>query len=119
MTQVLLVDDYPASRRFLREVLDEIGHEFLEAQNGQEAVETFARRRPDWTIMDVEMPEMDGLVATRAICDLDPNARVIVISQYTDTAYEVAARDAGALAFLHKDHLLRLPEILTAPSQAG
>ena len=114
MTQVLLVDDYPAVRRFLRDLLDGKKHEFVEAANGLEALETFARCRPDWTIMDIEMPEMDGLKATRLIVELDPQAKVIVISQHNGRAFERAAQEAGALTFIHKDNLLKISDLITS-----
>ena len=119
MTRVLLVDDYPAARRFLREILQGDDIEFVEAGNGREAIEAFTLHHPDWVVMDVEMPEMDGLETTRTICSTNPEARVIVISQYQDPAFRPAALSVGAYAFLQKDDLLTLPGILGQPSNPG
>ena len=93
-------------------MLAHLGWETLEAETGREAVDAYATRQPDWVVMDIEMPEMDGLTATRQICSFDPEARVVVVSQYQDAAHGSAARDAGACAFLHKGDLLALPEFL-------
>ena len=110
----LLVDDYPAGHRLMREILAGPGHEFLEADTGAQAVAAFALHHPDWVLTDLDMPEMDGLEATGAIRDRDPAARIVIVTQHDDDNLRDAARTAGARAFLPKDHLLELPELLTA-----
>ena len=82
-----------------------------EAENGEEAIEQFEVHRPDVVLMDLRMPVMDGLVATRAILADHPDARIIVLSTYDGDADIYRALDAGARGYVLKD-MLRT-EILT------
>ena len=102
--RVLIVDDVPQVRRELRTLLplldaiDIVG----EAENGQSAIELAAALRPDVILMDVEMPMMDGLAATRLIKQQCPQCRVIILSIYNDEAVRAKARSAGADDFVDK-----------------
>lgn len=99
---VLIVDDDRASREGLRELFElrpnitVIG----EAVNGEEAVDLADSLHPDLVVMDVQMPKMDGLEATRQIKQHSPNIRVILLTMYRE--YRAAALRAGADAFLIK-----------------
>ena len=102
--RVLIVDDVPQVRRELRTLLplldaiDVVG----EAENGQSAIELAAALQPDVILMDVEMPMMDGLVATRLIKQQCPQCRVIILSIHDDEAVRAKARLAGADDFVDK-----------------
>ena len=74
-----------------------------EAANGEEAIEAYARLRPDIVLMDLRMPVMDGLTATRAILADDPNARIIVLTTYDGDEDIHRALAAGARGYLLKD----------------
>jgi DNA-binding NarL/FixJ family response regulator len=76
-----------------------------EASNGREAVEQFRAHRPDITLMDLQMPEMNGLDALVAICDEFPEARVIVLTTYTGDVQVLRAMKVGARAYLLKSLL--------------
>ena len=115
--KLLIVDDHAAVRRTLRQLFDGLGATILEASSGEEAVKLFADEHPDWVIMDVRMPGMGGLRATQAICKLDPKARIIAISQFTDAEYIEQARRAGALEFVNKEELSLLPQIIRRPTR--
>ncbi len=80
--RVLIVDDSLTVARQLRAILEAAGDFEIvgHAKNGIEAVKQYRTDNPDLVLMDIVMPEMDGLQATRAICALDPKARVVVIS---------------------------------------
>jgi DNA-binding NarL/FixJ family response regulator len=103
-TRVLIVDDVPQVRRELRTLLplldaiDVVG----EAENGQRAIELAAALQPDVVLMDVEMPLMDGLAATRLIKQQCPQCRVIILSIHDDEAVRAQARSAGADDFVDK-----------------
>jgi DNA-binding NarL/FixJ family response regulator len=76
-----------------------------EASNGEEALEQYRAVRPDIVLMDLSMPVMDGLAATRAILEEFPNARIIVLTTYAGDEDIHRALDAGAMGFLIKDML--------------
>ena len=102
--RVLIVDDVPQVRRelcTLLPLLDDI--EIVgEAENGQSAIELATALQPDVILMDVEMPIMDGLVATRLIKQQCPASRVIILSIHADEAVRAKARSAGADDFIDK-----------------
>jgi DNA-binding NarL/FixJ family response regulator len=74
-----------------------------EAANGEEAIEAYARLHPDIVLMDLRMPVMDGLTATRAILADDPNARIVVLTTYDGDEDIHRALAAGARGYLLKD----------------
>ena len=110
--KLLIVDDHAALRRTLRHLFDGRAVTILEAATGEEAVSAFANERPDWVVMDLRMPGMGGIKATEAIRKLDPQARVIAISQFTDPEYAGATQRAGAVRCLNKEDLYLLPQII-------
>jgi DNA-binding NarL/FixJ family response regulator len=86
-----------------------------EAANGEEALERYREARPDLVLMDLSMPVMDGVAATRAILEAFPDARIIVLTTYTGDEDIHRALDAGAMGYLVKD--MMVPEVLTAIRQ--
>ena len=76
-----------------------------EACNGREAIDQFRRHRPDVTLMDLQMPEMNGIDAMVAICEEFPAARIIVLTTYVGDALVLRALKAGARAYLLKSLL--------------
>ena len=103
--RVLLVDDHAVVREGLRSyleleaTLDIVG----EASNGKEALRRARELRPDVVLMDLVMPEMDGVEATRSIREQVPNARVIVLTSFIEEEKVHAALHAGAAGYLLKD----------------
>src|ERR1700682_3636834 len=74
-----------------------------EATNGREALHLCQRWRPDLVLMDVRMPDMTGLQATRAIREVLPNVRILMVTMHEDADYLVEAIDAGASGYVLKD----------------
>lgn len=105
MIRVLIADDQAMVRSGLRMILEsESDLEVIdEAENGRQAVRVAKRERPDVVLMDVRMPEMDGLEATRQISSEAPGVRVIVLTTFDIDEYVYGALRAGASGFLLKD----------------
>jgi DNA-binding NarL/FixJ family response regulator len=105
MIRVLIADDHALVRAGIEQTLD--GIEGLElvgsARGGAHAVELALERRPDVVLMDLEMPEVDGIEATRRIVDSCPGARVVVLTAFSDRPRILRALDAGASGYLLKD----------------
>ena len=94
---ILIVDDFDDTRLLLRTWLQRKGYRVVEAENGNRAVAAAERDRPDLIIMDVEMPELDGLAATRRIRKLEDFAGVpiVAVSAYGADQYREHALAAG------------------------
>ena len=105
MTSVLIVDDQPLQRMGFRMVLEsERGVSVVgEAENGIDAVRRTADLSPDVVLMDIRMPGMDGIEATRRITETGGRSRVLVLTTFDLDEYVYAALRAGASGFLLKD----------------
>jgi NarL family two-component system response regulator LiaR len=112
--RVLIVDDHAVVREGLRtyldlsEAIDVVG----EARNGREAIERARALKPDVVLMDLLMPEMDGIAATRGVKEASPSTHVIVLTSFTDDEHIVPALRAGATGYLLKD--VSAPDLVRA-----
>jgi DNA-binding NarL/FixJ family response regulator len=105
VTRVLIVDDEALVRAGLRLILSSADDLEVvgEADDGADAVEAVQRHRPDVVLMDIRMPRVDGLTATRSLVALDRAPRVVVLTTFDLDDYVFRALEAGASGFLLKD----------------
>lgn len=105
MITVLVVDDQPLVRQAVRDILTDGGVRVIgEASNGREAVRAAAETAPDVVLMDIRMPELDGIAATEQICagPSGGTTRVLILTTFEEDEYIVAALRAGASGFIGK-----------------
>jgi DNA-binding NarL/FixJ family response regulator len=102
--RVLLADDHPTVRKGIREFLEEDGQIEIvaEAGDGREAVRLAEEHRPNVAVLDVQMPGMTGIEATRQIKALAPGVRVLILTAYDDDPYVFALLRAGADGYVLK-----------------
>ena len=105
MINILVVDDHILIREVIRTFLETTPdiQVVATAENGIEAVTATRQHRPDVVIMDISMPHMDGLEATRQILNNFPNTRVVMLSSHDDPVYIRNALEAGAKGYVFKD----------------
>src|SRR5882724_9477419 len=111
--RVLLADDHTVVRQGLRALLAAEGDIDIvgEAENGRQAVELVKKLLPDVAVIDIAMPVLNGLEATRQITRAVPSTKVLILSSYSDDEYVSQTTEAGAVGYLVKqtagDELLR------------
>ena len=103
--RVLVVDDHPVVRQGLVTMLEEAPDILVveQAENGREALAVFRQQQPDVTLMDLRMPQMDGVAAITAICAEFPAARIIVLTTYDSDEEIYQGLRSGAKGYLLKD----------------
>jgi CheY-like chemotaxis protein len=109
---ILIVEDNAEMRRYLSGLLRRLTTAIFESSNGREGVAAYELHQPDWVVMDIEMPELDVLAATRAITERHPDAKVLIVSNYSDPNVRAAASAAGACGFVPKERLHELRALL-------
>ncbi len=102
MSKILVVDDAEFLRVRLNKILDTEGYEVFQAENGCKAVDTYKEVHPDVVLMDVTMPEMDGLTALKEIVSFDPKARVVMLTALGQELVVLEAVKSGARDFIVK-----------------
>jgi two-component system, NarL family, response regulator DegU len=118
MTRLLLADDHRMLRDSLRRSMEEHGFDVVgEAGDGSEAVRLAEALRPDVVLMDVSMPHLDGVEATRQITRAVPSSHVVMLTMHTDGDVMARAIQAGAVGYLVKD--CSIEEVVSAVRQAA
>ena len=101
--KVLIVDDAQFMRTMLKKLVEENGYEVVdEAVNGEEAVKKYKETTPDLVTMDITMPKMDGIEATKGIIEYDSDAKIVVCSAMGQKPMVLEAIEAGAKDFIVK-----------------
>lgn len=101
--RILIVDDIPFVRKAMNQILTRLGHEVVgEATNGREAIDLYVQTQPDFVLMDLAMPLMNGIEATRQIMKINPQANVVILSSLTQENLISEAILAGAKDYVVK-----------------
>lgn len=106
--RLLIADDNAFMRRLIRQIVGSYFNEVFECENGFDAVQSYNKNKPDWVLMDLEMPFVDGLTATGIIMKVHPLAKIIIVTKFDEEHYQKIAKEVGAFAFVKKDDLLKL-----------
>lgn len=102
MAKILVTDDAQFMRMMLKDILTKEGHDIVEAENGEMAIEMYKNEIPDVVTMDITMPVMDGISALKKIREFDPSAKVIMCSAMGQQAMVIDAIQSGAKDFIVK-----------------
>jgi len=121
MIRILSVDDHPILRKGIAALVNAEPDMKLvaEASNGEEAIEKFRLHRPDVTLMDLQMPGLNGIEAMNRILAEFPDARIIVLTTYNGDVQVLHALRAGARAYVLKGHDRELLEIIHSVHRGG
>jgi CheY-like chemotaxis protein len=109
---VLIVDDNPSVRRLLRRVILGDASSIWECCDGADVERAYAENKPDIVLMDVRMQRMDGLAATRMLRRADPDAKIVIVTDYDDDDVRRAASEAGASGYILKQNLTELAHLV-------
>lgn len=117
--KLLLVDDNDRIRKMMKNMYSAHFDEVIECDDGEAAVRAFDESNPDWVVMDINLPtgkagmkEMDGIEATTRIIAANPDARIIIVSQFNDESTIDAVKNAGAVEFVSKENLYKVIEVI-------
>jgi CheY-like chemotaxis protein len=109
---ILIADDNEGVRRMIRSLVEDLDANVIECSDGQAAIKVFKRYLPDWVLMDINMDPVDGLTAMRTILEKHPDAQIIIVSQHQDARTRETALAMGAHAFVGKEDLMELRELV-------
>jgi two-component system, chemotaxis family, chemotaxis protein CheY len=102
MAKVLVVDDSGLSRRMSRKILEEAGHEAIEAQDGISALERYFIDKPDLVLLDVTMKGMSGIEVLKKLREMDNQARVVIVTADIQLSTQTLTKEGGACGFVIK-----------------
>jgi len=109
MAKILVIDDEPSIRNLLDTILRRKGYDVVLADSGRKGLDLFRREHPDVIVLDLKMPEMDGLTVLRQILSLDSKKQVIVLTEAGSPEVEQQVRALGVTEYVEKEvsmHLL-------------
>jgi CheY-like chemotaxis protein len=112
--KIMIVDDNQGMRDVIKNMLGSTNAEFIECEDGGEAVGRYSQELPDWITMDLSMEYVDGISAASELQAMYPDARIIIVTDYNDNVLRDKAKEAGAYAYVLKENLHELPVILNS-----
>jgi CheY-like chemotaxis protein len=111
--KILIVEQNEQMRRVVKRLVGDLVESIHECSDGEGALSAYTLHRPDWVLMETDLPGIDGISATRLIRAEFPKARILIVTSYDDPDLREKARLAGVREYLVKDNLLALRRILT------
>ena len=114
MLRLLIVEDNTQMRRLIKTVICDFAEAVCECSDGADAFAAYVEHLPDWVLMDIQMPRMDGFTASRQIKAAYPQANICIVTEYADAKTREAARSAGACGFVSKENLFALRQTIAA-----
>lgn len=102
MAKIMIADDAMFMRKKCVQLLTEQGHDVVEAANGAEAIAKYRENRPDGVLLDITMPDIDGLQALKSIKEIDPGARIAMCTAMGQQSIVLEALKSGAIDFVVK-----------------
>lgn len=109
---IIIVDDNAVMRKAIRGVVAGKADTVIECADGVEAVESYDRYHPDWIFMDIQMPKMDGIQATKKILHGDASAKVVMVTDYDNESFRSASLNAGARGYVSKENLFEMTNFI-------
>lgn len=110
--KLLIVEDNPTVRRMIRRMVADLAQEIRECDDGSEALDAYRELHPDWVLMDLRMPRLNGLAAARQLIEYDSAAHIVIVTSYDDPALRAAASEAGASGYVLKEDLFEVRALL-------
>lgn len=117
--KLLVVEDDERVRQMIISIISDLSDELFQCSDGAQAAEAYAEHQPDWVLMDLMMPETDGITATRQIKSCYPEARIVIVTSHESAAMREEARGAGAFAYVLKENLFDLRGLLETGALTG
>ncbi|MBF0227963.1 MAG: response regulator [Desulfobacterales bacterium] len=102
MKKILTVDDSTFTRNFIKATLHSESYSIIEAINGKEAIEIYKKEKPDLVLIDILMPEMDGITACEKIREFDPKSKIIICTTDKQEYRKKKAKEIGVVDFIVK-----------------
>ena len=115
MPSLLIVDDDARMRTLIWNIVSDLFDSVRECGDGAAARSMYGEQHPDWVFMDITMPCLNGIEATREIRSNDPAAKIVIVTAYKNDVLRDAALNAGARAYVLKENLFELRDILSVP----
>ncbi|MBU1099106.1 MAG: response regulator transcription factor [Bacteroidetes bacterium] len=110
--KLMIVDDSAEMRKSIRSIVTNTRDTVFECENGSQVLPIYVKEHPDYVLMDINMPVMNGIEATRNLIAKFPEARVLIISNYNDDEFRKEAEESGAIKYFVKDNLIDIKTYL-------
>ena len=113
---VMIIEDHVKMRTLITKVLESELPELqtiILCDSGKKAIELYHKNNPNWVVMDIDIKNIDGLAATQRIIEIDPTAKIIILSQYDDPEYQQMAIELGAVDYVNKENLNHVTKLMS------